>query len=207
MLPPVTRTLSHTATTTQLLAALHEGSNESVWLEFDRRFRPIVYGLARRLDLDEDRAADVAQQTMTEFLRDYRAGRYDRAKGRLRSWILGIARHRALDALRDRARHRGWRGESAIAAVPGPNAVERIWDEESDRIMFQQAMQSLREATRTEPRTLHVFERVALDAVPPRVVAEEFDLAVDEVYRIKNRVTKRLRAIVAELRAAWEVAA
>ena len=203
----MTTTLSHTATTTQLLEALHEGSNESVWLEFDRRFRPIVYALARRLDLDEDRAADVAQQTMTEFHRDYRAGRYDRGRGRLRCWIIGIARHRALDALRDRARQRGWRGESALSAHPDPVDLDRIWDEESDRIMFQQALQSLRDTTRAEPRTLQVFERVALDAVPPRVVAEEFDLGVDEVYRIKNRVTKRLREIVRDLQAAWEVAA
>jgi RNA polymerase sigma-70 factor (ECF subfamily) len=202
----MTATLSHTATTTQLLDAL-QVSNESVWLEFDRRFRPILYAVARRLGLDEDRAADVAQQTMAEFLRDYRAGRYDRSKGRLRSWILGIARHRALDALRDRARHCSWRGESALIALPDPGHVDQIWDEESDRIVFQQAMQLLRETTRAEPRTLSVFERVALDAVPPQQVAEEFGLAVDDVYRIKNRVTKRLREIVNDLRASWEVAA
>jgi RNA polymerase sigma-70 factor (ECF subfamily) len=187
-------------TTTQLLEALHEQSNEAVWLEFDGRFRPIVYAMGRRLGLDEDRAAEVAQQTMAEF-------RYERHRGRLRNWILGIARHRALDALRERSRRRGWRGESALGAVPGEDHFERIWDEESERALFQQAMQELRESTRAEHRTLRVFERLALDAIPSRVVAEEFGLKVDEVYRIKNRITRRLREIVDELRATWEVAA
>ena len=73
-------------------------------------------------------AADVAQETLTDFLRDYRAGKYDRRRGRLRSWISGIARHRVLDTLRQRARNQATRGESAFDELPDDARLTAIWD-------------------------------------------------------------------------------
>ena len=100
----------HTTTTTQLLEALFGPGEEAVWREFDARYRPIIFAFARELGVAAEDAADVAQQTLTEFLRDYRAGKYDRRRGRLRAWIIGIARHRVLDTLRQRTRNQAVRG-------------------------------------------------------------------------------------------------
>ena len=193
----------HTTTTSALLDALRSPDNHEVWWEFDRRYRPIVERFGMRLGLAAEDAADVAQQTLVEFSRDYAAGRYERERGRLRAWIIGIARHRALDLLRSRAKRRRQRGSSALVGLPEPE-LEHIWDEEREQAIFDRALQELWEHSRAAPRTLAVFKHVAIQGESPAEVARRFELSVDEVYRVKNRMTGRLRELVERLREEYE---
>lgn len=85
-----------TRTTTRLLDALREPSNEPAWAQIDARYRPVICGMAMRLGFSHADAEEIARRTLAEFVRVYRAGRYDLAKGRLSSWILGIAHHVSL---------------------------------------------------------------------------------------------------------------
>jgi len=190
---------TRTATTTQLLQRLHDPQQEAVWREFDARYRPIITHLARRLGLGAEDAADVAQETLTEFVRDYQAGKYDPQRGRLRSWIIAIARHRIYDTMRRRAVRKEYRGESAICEVPDEARLTAIWNAESERILFERAMTELREQTKTAEKTLRAFHALVLDGASPEAVAETHGLTVAEVYRIKNRITSRLREIVSRL--------
>lgn len=80
-------------TTTKLLDALRDYRNEPAWAEIDARYRSVIRGLARQLGLGECDAEEAAQQSLTEFVRAYRDGQYDRRKGRLSPWILEIAHH------------------------------------------------------------------------------------------------------------------
>ncbi len=105
-------------TTTALLEALHDPACEQVWQEFDGRYRPVIIALALHLGLRHDEASEVAQETLSQFVRDYLAGRYDRGRGRLRSWILGIARHRILDVQRHRQRRRNWLARRRCSRFP-----------------------------------------------------------------------------------------
>jgi len=194
---------TRTATTTQLLQKLHDPRQEAVWREFDDRYRPIICRLGRRFGLTDDDAADVAQETLTAFVRDYQAGKYDRGRGRLRSWIIAIARHRIYDAMRRRAIRREWRGESAICEVPDEGRLTAVWDAESERALFERAMTELREQTKISKKTIRAFEALVLEGLAAEAVAESFDLTVAEIYRIKNRVTKRLREIVARLESTY----
>ena len=82
-----------TLTTTQLLEGLADPANQAVWQVFDARYRPVLLAFARRLDLSAEDAADVAQEALTRFMTALREGRFDRDRGRLRSWMVGIARH------------------------------------------------------------------------------------------------------------------
>jgi RNA polymerase sigma-70 factor (ECF subfamily) len=188
-----------TTTTSQLLRDLLDDSADDAWREFDQRYRGIIIGLGRRLGLDQEAAEEAAQQALAEFARDYRAGRYDRSKGRLTAWLLGIARHRILDAGRSMARRRPQRGESALGALPDEDEMSQMWEAQRERAVLQQALRELRENTRTDPKTMHAFELFVLHETPAQMVAETCDISTAEVYRIKNRLTKRLREIVARL--------
>ena len=79
-------------TTTVLLDGLYDPANSVVWRQFDQRYRPIIIGFARRLGLTDDDAADIAQETLVRFVKEYRAGKYDRTRGRLRTWIIAMVR-------------------------------------------------------------------------------------------------------------------
>ena len=193
-----------TTTTTLLLDSLHDPANEPIWREFDARYRSVLTGFAQRLGLQPDDAADVAQETLTQFVRDYRAGRYNRDQGRLRSWIIRICQNRAIDLQRARARRREYRGESAILDHHDPAEFMHAWEEEERRAIFARAMETLRDETKTSERTIRAFELIAIEQQPAERVAESLGITTAEVYRIKNRVTTRLRQIVEQLTAAYE---
>jgi RNA polymerase sigma factor (sigma-70 family) len=194
---------ARTTTTTELLQALHDRSDEAVWRVFDARYRPIIYAIAMRLGLNQDDAAEVAQATLADFVRDYRKGGYDRERGRLRSWIIGIARHRVTDVLRQRAKQREMRGESAFDGLPDDDRLVECWEAEREKTILDLALKELRHNTRTDEKTIRSFEMVAIEGVPAEAVATEWGMTIAEVYRVKNRITKRLRGIVDQLTHAY----
>lgn len=66
---------------------------------YDRHGR-VAYSLAYRIVGERAAAEDVTQEA---FISVWRSGaRYDRAKGSVRSWMLGIVRNRAIDLLRSK---------------------------------------------------------------------------------------------------------
>jgi len=183
-------------TTTELLHGLFESGNNVVWEEFDRRYRPILFGFLRKSGLSETDAADVAQDTMACFVQDYREHKYDRAQGRLRSWLIGIARCRLADRHRAVARRREARGESAIEVLPDDPQAEKIWEAEQQRYIFDQAIAELHKTAKFSEKTIEAFERVVLRHAPVATVSRELELSAQEIYNAKNRVVERLREIV-----------
>lgn len=193
-----------TQTTSLLLEGLHDEANQAVWTEFDQRYRGIIEAFARRLGLSDADAADAAQETLLRFVREYRAGKYDRSRGRLRSWIIGIARH-SIGDLRRRGGRPGGRGSSAIAELPDDERLSAIWDAECRDVLLRRALDALRTESRIEPRTLRAFELVAFEQQPPAAVAESLGMTASDVYVAKHRVLERLREVAADLQQAWEL--
>jgi RNA polymerase sigma-70 factor (ECF subfamily) len=188
-----------TRTTTRLLEGLFDPAAEAVWEEFDRRYRPIIVGLARKLGLPEEDAADVAQETLARFVKAYRAREYDRSRGRLRSWIIGIAKYRIADAARAKAGRRGWRGDSVIGDFPDHNELNTIWDNERRHAILRQAVEQLRTESKASEKTIAAFEMLTFHGRPAAAVAEELGMTLNDVYQAKNRIAARLREIVARL--------
>jgi len=191
-------------TSTALLESLLESRNEPAWSELDRRYRPLVFALARRLRLEEADAADAAQETMLRVLEDYRRGRYDRERGSLGAWVLAIARQRIADLRRERFRRRDLRGESAIASLPGEDELSELWNVECRRVLLERATLRLQHSGLKE-RTVRAFELVAREGQDAREAAVALDMTRDEVYVAKHRVLSKLREISNELRELWEL--
>jgi len=192
------------ATTTLLLDQLKEDSNESAWRQFDERFRGVVVGAARRIGLDESDAADVAQETMLQAMRDYRAGRYDRGRGRLSSWIIGIAHHRITDVLRRKERGALQVGDTTLGQMPAMEDVSSAWSESLRDSVFRCAWEQVPRESNLSDLNLRVFELAVIRGVPPEAVASECGVSVDQVYVAKNRVSAKLREIVERLTRAYE---
>jgi len=193
-----------TRTTTILLRGLHDPANEAVWEEFDARYRPILRGFARRLGLSDADAADVAQETLLRFVGEYRAGRYDRSRSRLRSWLLGIARARIAQVGRDRARRRVVRGESAIGGLDDDAGLTELWETERRRFVLRAALEEMRRTSRANDRTIAAFEMLTLQQMPVAAVAEALSVSTHDVYLAKSRMASRLREIVDRLDRAYE---
>lgn len=191
----------HSQTTSQLLAGLYDTANTEVWSQFDARYRPIILGVVLRLGLRPEDAADVAQQVLFEFVRDYRLGKYSRDKGRLRSWIAGIARNRAIDLLNAERRARIGRGESAIVALPDQHTFDQAWTAEERRAVLNEAKRRLRERSGHDEATIRAFEMVVERKIPAETAAAECGLSIASVYQAKARIAEKLRSIIEQVEA------
>ena len=92
-----------TVTSVTLLEAIKNGEDHQAWNRFISRYRPMITSFAKRFGLDASDAEDVGQETLLVFLRNYREGQYNRQKGRLRSWLFGIAHRKVIDVQRKSA--------------------------------------------------------------------------------------------------------
>jgi RNA polymerase sigma-70 factor (ECF subfamily) len=75
--------------------------NAGAFEVFYDRHGGAAYSLAYRIVGERAAAEDVTQEAFVSIWRS--GGRYDRARGSVRSWTLGIVRNRAIDLLRTRS--------------------------------------------------------------------------------------------------------
>jgi RNA polymerase sigma factor (sigma-70 family) len=186
-------------TTTALLDGLHDLGDREAWAEFDRRYRPLLLAFCVKLGLSDADAADIAQDTVARFVVSYREGGYDRRRGRLRSWLIAIAKGRIDDLRRKHARRRIHRGESAIVNLPDDPHLTAIWEEERRRILLEQALHDVRANSRCKEQTLEAFELLCFRQLAPAVVAKRLGMSLADVFRAKSRVASHIRRAVARL--------
>ncbi|MFN0135010.1 MAG: RNA polymerase sigma factor [Phycisphaerae bacterium] len=191
--------LTEQTTTTVLLDGLHDSANHAAWMVFQERYVPIMQALARRLGLHEADAADVTQEALVRFLTEYRAGRFNRERGRLRAWLVTILRYRVADRHRAMWTNRTVMGGSAVERLPADDELESAWEAEQRQVLLQLAFQRLREDSRLAEQTIRAFERLVLDERSVAEVAAEFGMTPNDVYVAKSRVLERLRSSMAEL--------
>ncbi|MGI9014169.1 MAG: RNA polymerase sigma factor [Phycisphaerales bacterium] len=189
-------------TTTILLERL-SNFEDAAWDTFTARFREPLIAFARRCGLDADAAQDIAQDALFAFARSYRQGRFDRTRGRLRSWLFGIAHKEILKQQRKRAR-----GERQSPMVHGgttffsqlededdaARVFDTMWDEHVARLCMARVQREV------EPLTWNAFEQFALRGQNAADVAAELRMSRNAVFLAKHRILKRLR----ELTAAFE---
>lgn len=190
-----------TLTTTIMLDGLKDPGNTIVWEKFDSRYRPLIEAIAKRMGLRGDEAMDCAQQTMMDFAIAYRAGKYSRGRGKLRSFLLSIARHRAVDVMRARKNHVG---DSVVDSLPDEPTVEEFWTIERRKTIALEALAKLREESRLSESNINAFELLVLHGKTPDEVAVACGITASQVYTIKNRIAPRLRAIIDEITVAFD---
>jgi RNA polymerase sigma-70 factor, ECF subfamily len=80
-----------------LMQLVRRGDADAFEIVYERH-ATVAFSLAHRMTGTRNLAEDVVQDA---FLSIWRSGaRYDRARGSVRTWILGIVHHRAIDHLR-----------------------------------------------------------------------------------------------------------
>jgi RNA polymerase sigma-70 factor (ECF subfamily) len=94
---PIERDRAERLADEDLMPLLADKDPEAFEVFYDRH-GGAAYSLAYRIVGDRTRAEDVTQEAFLSIWRS--GGRYDRARGSVRAWTLGITRNRAIDALR-----------------------------------------------------------------------------------------------------------
>ncbi len=194
-----------TVTSLTLLEGLRDPENEEAWRRFSDRYRPMTIAFAAKLGLTEHDAQDAGQEAMLAFVTGYRQGAYDRAKGRLRSWLFGIAYRKVKDIQRTAGQERPLADRSDasawLASVAAPDTAQAVWEQEWQRAVLRACMA---EATGSfEPQTLRVFELYVLEEWPAKKVADYLGITRNAVFVAKNHVTSHLRELARQMEQIW----
>ena len=105
----------------QLLRQMAAGNEQALGAFYDR-WHPLVHAVVLRVLRSADDVEDVVEETFWQAWRQ--AGRYESARGAVQTWILTIARSRALDRVRLTNRRR----EESIDGENGEQVLQLATD-------------------------------------------------------------------------------
>lgn len=112
-----------------VLARIAQGQLDAVE-ELYERYRTVAYSIALRITSEPSTAEDVVQEAFLGAWRN--AARYTESRASVRTWLLAIVHHRAIDAVR---RRRPTTELPEFDAVPPPAMwVPDVWGEVSGRL-------------------------------------------------------------------------
>ena len=152
-----------------------------------------AYSLAYRIVGDRASAEDVTQEA---FLSLWRTGaRYDRARGSVRTWLLGVVRNRAIDALRREAT-RAPTVELDLERLPDRGPTAELTDSEALR---QEAAREVRGALRMLPADqLKVIELAYFAGLSHSEIAEALGMPLGTVKGRMRLGMEKIRSTLAE---------
>jgi RNA polymerase sigma-70 factor (ECF subfamily) len=140
------------ATDDALIVAIERRDNRALEALYDR-YGDYVYSICLRMVRDVQLAEDLTQEV---FLRVWRRpDLYDQSRGRFLTWLLSVARNRAIDERRSRGRRfkheqpPSLAAEEMLAAVPSTDDGEDPAVLSDERVVIQRALSHLPPDQRT----------------------------------------------------------
>jgi len=189
-----------TATSDSLLAGLSDTSDQTAWQAYVERYRPLLWRYGRRFGLGAAEAEDFCQDTLLAFAEGYRAGRYDRARGRLRSWLFGIARNVALKHLQ-RTPLEGAERSRWLERAAGEDPFAALWEKEWRLAVLRACLGEIEREV--EPQTFRAFCLFAREGRAAAEVAAELDMTENAVFCARQRIVRRVRELLPSVEAVF----
>ena len=175
-----------------LVARMAAGDTGAALEGFYQRFAGLVLTVTSRILSSRAEAEEVLQEIFFELWR--RAPQYDRSRASVTTWVLTVARSRALDARRARSRRPSGAGEES-AVQPAPD--EERPDEQT---LAQQRSAAVRAAiARLTPEQRQAVELAYFDGLSHSEISARLNLPLGTVKSRILSAMKLLRGGLAEL--------
>ena len=186
-------------TSISLLKDISDGTASMRWTEFYRRYEPAMRGfLHERFPSVE--ADDVIQETLLALMKAMPEYHYTPdSKGHFHNYLMGIVKHKALDAIRRNASLSSLRSD--LAQDEGLRTAAPEEDDSWKMAAMEAAMEQLMSDDSITASTREVFRHVALMSEPPDEVARQFGITRNNVDQIKSRMIGKLSALVSSMTA------
>ena len=171
---------------------VRDGDARAFELVYDRN-GGAAFSLAYRMVGDRAIAEDITQEA---FLSMWRSRvRYERERGSVRAWVLGIVHHRTIDALRRNLVH-----DRRRASAEGLEERQEAPERTDVEVARRDEARTVREALETLPEEQHQVIRLAyFGGFTHTQIAEMLDMPVGTVKgRMRLGLDKMRRALATE---------
>ena len=182
------------STRSSVLRAVADTENEAAWNRLFDLYAGFVYSIARSKGLNDADADDIVQVVFAELARNLSTFRYDREKGRFRSYLAGLVNWRVMDRLKSLKREADLKAdfwEEARAANGDDDFAEREWQAAA----MEEALRRMKPDVR--PEHYAAFVASAVEGQDTETVMRLYGLSRDNLYQIRTRLTAKLRETVA----------
>lgn len=159
-----------------LLERVKNLTDHASWSEFERNYRGLLTGVARRSGLTEQETKEVVQETFITVARKMSEFRYEPGKDSFKGWLLQILRWRIVDQVRRRAAGRSAEPESLAerlsdSANSSPHAIpacivdprdefESIWNAEWEEHILKQALARVKRQANPEQYAIYHLRHI-----------------------------------------------
>ncbi len=189
----------HDAGTTNpvLLERLGDWSDHEAWIDFVRRYEPVIRASCRRYRLGEEGADELCQRVWIDLARRMRTFRYDPGRT-FRGWLLRLCQSRAIDVIREARADATASLEDWLAASPGLEAADDDGPDDggaTERPRLLRLAEGVQDGVRrrVEERTWRVFWDVAVEGRSVGEAAEAAGMSYFAAFAAQRRVGQMLR--------------
>lgn len=190
------RHFNNEATRSSVLKAVADTANEAAWQRLFDLYAGFIFSIARSKGLRNEDADDIVQVVFADLARKLPTFRYDRAKGRFRSYLTGLVYWRIMDRLRSGKRDADFKAafqEEAKAATT--SADEAFAEQEWRAAALEEALRRIKSGVR--PEHYAAFVASSVEGQDTDTVLRLYGLSRDNLYQIRKRLTVKLREAVA----------
>ena len=188
------RHFNNETTRSSVLKAVSDTENEAAWARFFDLYSGFVFSVARSKGLKDEEADDIVQVVFTDLARMMPTFKYDRAKGKFRSYLIALVHWRVKDklrnALRDKEFMADYMTEVANMTPADLDFAEREWQAAA----LEEALRRIKSEVR--PEHYAAFVASAIEGQDTETVMRLYNLSRDNLYQIRKRLTSKLQETV-----------
>ena len=184
-----------------LLERLSDRYDENAWSEFIENYRPYIYVVIRRMDIDETDTEDLVQQVLIKLWDKLPEFAYD-SNRRFRSYVATICRNKVHDFIRQRTaevsrdKQKAEEDELRFRVSDLDDIVQKEWELFVSNLALQNIRQSLKQ------QSVDSFERI-MNGEDAASIAQERGLPTNTIQqqfkRVKDRMIEEIKRLKQEL--------
>lgn len=188
------RHFNNESTRSSVLKAVADTENEAAWRWLFDLYAGFVFSIARAKGLNDADADDIVQTVFIDLARNLPTFRYDRGKGRFRSYLSGLVHWRVMDKLKAGKRDAEFKAAFEDAAKVAADGDEAFEEREWQAAALEEALRRIKPEVR--PEHYAVFVASSVEGQDTETVTKLYGISGDNLYQIRKRLTAKLRETV-----------
>ena len=185
------RHFNNETTRSSVLKAVADTGNEAAWTRLFDLYAGFVFSIARSKGLKDEESDDIVQVVFTDLARTMPTFKYDRSKGKFRSYLTGLVHWRVKDKLRIALRDKEFMADYIEEAANLPPADKDFAEREWQAAALEEALRRIKPDVR--PEHYAAFVASAIEGQDTETVLRLYNLSRDNLYQIRKRLTAKLQ--------------